>query len=176
MKPYELLEKQPAVFKNLTGVALGEFIELHHSLVPLWADDEHKRLSRSDRQRAIGGGHPYTLELKDQLLMTLFWVHLRLTTAGLSCLFGVDKATVSRNTRRIWQILSQSGQSALAWPSPPRRGHSKNLNQACRDHPDLLAMIQLLEQANLSSSASNPAASSASKPIDFRYIYRLSSS
>lgn len=174
MKPYELLKAKPSAFKSLTGVSVSEFDRLYHHLAPLWTDGEHERLNRTNRQRAIGAGHPYTLEFKDQLLMTLFWLHLHLSTTALSFLFGVDKATVSRNTRRTWQILPQLGELILDWSEPPKRGHSKNLEQACRDCPDLLAVVQLIEQYNLSSSAPNqqPALSST-KQIDRWLIYGL---
>ncbi len=136
MRPYELLKQSAPTFKNLTGVGVDEFDKLYHNLIPPWTSGEHERLSHPNRQRAIGGGHPYTLELEDQLLMTLLWLHLHLNTAALSCLFGVDKATVSRNTSRVWQILAQLNLT-LDWPEPPKRGHGKSLEQSCRDYPDL---------------------------------------
>lgn len=153
MRPYEVLKKSPAAFENLTGIGLGEFAELYRELVPLWTDGEHERLSRANRRRAIGGGHPYTLTLEDQLLMTLLWLRLRLNTIALSFLFGVDKATVSRNTRRMWRILPQLNEPTPAWPQPPERGHSKNLGRACRDYPDLLTLVQIIEQSNAFAAA-----------------------
>jgi len=101
-------------------------------------------LSRPNRKRAIGGGHPYSLEREDQLLMTLLWLHLHLNTAALGALFGVDKANVSRNIRWVWQILPQLN-LPLNWPEPPRRGHGKNLEQAGQAYPDLLALIEGIE-------------------------------
>jgi len=101
-------------------------------------------LSRPNRKRAIGGGHPYSLEREDQLLMTLLWLHLRLNTAVLSFLFGVDQATVSRNIRRLWQMLPRLN-LPLDWPEPPKRGHGKNLEQAGRDYPDLLVLVEGIE-------------------------------
>jgi hypothetical protein len=77
----------------------------------------------------VGGGHPYSLELEDQLLMTLLRLHLHLNTTALSALFGLDKANVSRNTRQVWQILPKLN-LPLDWPEPPRRGRGKNLKQA----------------------------------------------
>jgi hypothetical protein len=171
---YELLKQRPAAFESLTGIGVSEFDKLYHHLVPMWTDGEHERLNRANRRRAIGGGHPYSLELADQLLMSLLWLHLRLNTIALSFLFGVDKATVSRNTRRMWQILPHLNEPTLAWPKPPKRGHSKNLGQACRDYPDLLAIVQLSEQSDTSASAPNqqPVLTS-SKQIDRRLIYGI---
>jgi hypothetical protein len=140
----EVVRKKPHAFKNLTGISLNELDQLYQKLVPLWTESEGERLNRPNRKRAVGGGHPYTLELEDKLLMTLLWLHLRLNTAALSFLFGVDKATVSRYTRRVWQILPQLN-LPLDWPEPPKRGHGKNLEQAGRDYPDLLALVEGIE-------------------------------
>jgi hypothetical protein len=144
MRSCEWLKKRPPVFKNLTGIGVDEFDQLYHELVPRWSAGERQRLSRPNRRRAIGGGHPYTLELEDQLLMTLLWLHLHLNTAALSALFGVDKANISRNIRRVWQILPQLN-LPLDWPEPPKRGRGKNLEQAYRDYPDLLALVEGIE-------------------------------
>jgi hypothetical protein len=144
MSPYELLKKRPPAFKNLTGIGVTEFDQLYYELVPRWSAGERQRLSRPNRKRAIGGGHPYSLELEDQLLMALLWLHLHLNTVALSALFGVDKANVSRNIRRVWPILPQLN-LPLDWPEPPKRGHGKNLEQAGRDYPDLLALVKGIE-------------------------------
>ena len=144
MKPCELLKKSESAFKNLTGIEVAEFEQLYQKLVPLWTESERERLSHPNRKRAVGGGHPYTLKLEDQLLMTLLWLHLHLNTAALSFLFGVDKATVSRNTRRVWQLLRQLN-LPLDWPEPPRRRRGKNLEQAGREYPELLVLIEGIE-------------------------------
>ena len=140
----EVVRKKPHAFKNLTGISLNEFDLLYQKLVPLWTESEGARLNRPNRKRAVGGGHPYNLELEDQLLMTLLWLHLRLNTAALGFLFGVDKATVSRNTRRVWQLLPRLN-LPLNWPEPPKRGRGKSLEQAYRDYPDLLALVEGFE-------------------------------
>jgi DDE superfamily endonuclease len=173
MRPYELLNKRPPAFKNLTGVGAGEFDKLYQNLILFWRDGERERLSRPNRQRAIGGGHPYTLELEDQLLMTLLWLHLHLNTTALGLMFGVDKATVSRNTRRVWQILPQLN-LPLDWPEPSKRGYGKNLEQACRDYPDLLALVEVIDKVNPSPSTPNPQHShSSGKQLKRWLIYGL---
>ena len=65
---------------------------------PLWVESEYKRLNRPDRQRALGGGCKPTFGLQGQLLVTLVWLRLYLTTETLGFLFGIDKSTVSRCT------------------------------------------------------------------------------
>ncbi|MBN1994106.1 MAG: hypothetical protein JW953_15520 [Anaerolineae bacterium] len=40
--------------------------------------------------------------------MTLLWLHLWLNTEALGFFFGVDKSTISRNTRRI-RVIGRDG-------------------------------------------------------------------
>lgn len=147
MITYEKLKKKPRAFKSIIGVTVAEFEELYRKFVPLWSESEKKRLDRPDRQRAIGGGNSYTLALRERLLMTLTWLRLYLSTEALGFFFDVDKATASRNTRRILPVLRQLGDATLGWPEPPKRGEGKSIEQALHDYPDLLAIIDATEQA-----------------------------
>jgi len=99
MLRYETLRRRPGAVKALTGLSDGEFEALYERFVPAWEEAERERLSRPDRRRAIGAGHPYQQGPATRVLMTTMWVRLYLTTATLGALFGVDKATVSRNGR-----------------------------------------------------------------------------
>jgi len=142
----EKLEKKPRVFKSITGITLAEFEELYQKFAPKWDRAEQKRLNHPNRQRAIGAGHPYTLALNEMLLLTLVWLRLYLSLEALSFLFGIDKATASRNTRRVLSVLRQLGDATLGWPNPPKRGEGKSLEQVLQDYPDLLAIIDATEQ------------------------------
>jgi hypothetical protein len=134
---YQELIRKPQVFKNLTGLSVSEFDDLLQKVAPVWQQREYERLSRPGRQRAIGGGGEYKLELQERLLMTLLWLHLCLTTEALGCLFRVDKSTVSRNTRNVLSALRQVDEAPPEWTEPPRRGHGKSLDQVLKEYPDL---------------------------------------
>lgn len=136
-----LLKKQPRLFKNLTGLSVSEFDKLQRDAAPVWAEWELNRLSRPGRQRTIGGGRKYSLDFKEQLLMTLFWLHLSLNTEALGFFFGVDKSTASRNTRRVLAILVQLSDDTSGWLEPLKRGQGKNIKQALQDYPDLLDIV-----------------------------------
>ncbi|MDY7077575.1 MAG: transposase family protein [Chloroflexota bacterium] len=126
MITYKKLKKKPHAFKSIVGVTIVEFDGLHRKFVSLWIESENKRLDRPDRQRAIGSGHPYALALRERLLMTLVWLRLYLSTEALGFFFDVDKATASRNTRRVLPVLRQLGDATLGWPEPPKRGEGKS--------------------------------------------------
>ena len=152
MITYKKLKKKPRAFKSIVGATSVEFDGLHRKFVPLWIESEKKRLDRPDRQRAVGGGHPYALALRERLLMTLVWLRLYLSTEALGFFFDVDKATASRNTRRVLPVLRQLGDATLGWPEPPKRGEGKSIAQALHDYPDLLAIVDATEQAVQRSS------------------------
>jgi len=142
---YEEIIKRPSSFRNLTGISVTEFSELYQRFAPLWAQSEQQRLQRDQRQRAVGAGRKYELELRSQLVLTLVWLHLYLSTETLGILFGVDKATVSRNTRRVLGVLRQLGQDTLWWHEPPGKYEGKSLAQAVAEHPDLMAVLDVME-------------------------------
>lgn len=147
MITYKKLKRKPLAFRSLTGMSISEFDALYRKLIPVWARSERERLSRPDRKRAVGGGHPYRLRLKERLLMTAVWLRLYLSTEALGFFFDVDKSTASRNTRRLLPCLRLLGDETLGWPEPPKRGEGKSIEQALRDYPDLLAIIDATEQA-----------------------------
>lgn len=156
MITYTTLKTKSGGFKNLTGVSVSRFDKLLEEIAPVWAECERKRLSRPDRQRAIGGGRSYSIDLQEQLLMTLVWLRLSLTVEALGFFFGVDKSTANRNTRRLFAALEQLGETTLDWPKPPKRGQTKNVEQALRAYPDLLAFVNRVEQTNQSRGDPEP--------------------
>lgn len=145
MITYERLSKKAVAFKSMTGLTVQEFDLLHHDLIAANEAAETRRLSRPDRQRAIGAGRKYALFFRDRLLMTV--IHLRLypSSEALGFLFSVDKSTVSRNVRRIIPLLEGLGRATLGWP---RRGARRpaSLEEIMSQCPDLLAIVDATEQ------------------------------
>ena len=146
MITYENLSRYPQIFKNLTGVTVAEFDELLAKVTPVWLEKEYTRLNRADRQRAIGGGGHYKLELRERLVLTLVWLRLYLNTLALGYFFGISASTVSRNTRNVLAALRQVGEATLGWPEPPRHGAGKSIEQALQEYPELWALIDATEQ------------------------------
>lgn len=144
MITYENLSHKAPIFKGFTGVTVTEFEELLEKVTPIWVEQDRQRLERPDRQRAIGGGRKPAFTIRDQLLITLVWLRLYLTTEALGFLFGIDKATVSRYTRKMLPALREVGEATLGWPEPPKRG--KSLQQVREEHPDLFAFVDATEQ------------------------------
>jgi hypothetical protein len=49
----------------------------------------YQQLSRPNRKRAIGAGHPFDLPEPDQILLTIVWLRRHPTREVLGYLFGV---------------------------------------------------------------------------------------
>ena len=143
---FERLRAKPTIFKTFTGVSVSEFETLLSQSTPLWVEREQQRLTRPNRQRALGGGCKPKFGLRDQVLVTLVWLRLYLTTETLGFLFGIDKATVSRYTRAMLPVLRQVGEGTLGWLEAPKRGQGKDLAEARATYPDLFAILDATEQ------------------------------
>jgi hypothetical protein len=141
---YSNLKKKPQIFKSITGFSKAEFDDLYNKFGSLWAKAERMRLSRPNRQRAVGGGRPYTLALREILLMSLIWLNLNLNVEALGFFFGVDKGTASRNTRRVLAVLRQIEGTAFSWPEPPKHREGKSVEQALHDNPELHVIINAM--------------------------------
>ncbi len=139
MITYTLLARQPHVFKALAGLSPAEFDALQQQIAAQWPPEK-----QGPRQIA---------SLQKQLLMTALWRYLSLNTPALGCLFGVDKSTASRYTRRMQAILNQLPQPPACWPPPPARGQGQGIEQALQEHPPLQAIV-----ASQKAAAPPPAA------------------
>ncbi|MBI4945039.1 MAG: transposase family protein [Bacteroidetes bacterium] len=101
------LKQSPDVFRRLTGVTVEKFYEIYHQLTPLYEAYEKKRLSRSDRQRAVGGGNKFKLELEDRLLMLLMYYRLYVTHVLLGFIFDINDSNVGRNINPLQPLLAK---------------------------------------------------------------------
>lgn len=101
------LKQRPDVFRKLTGVSVEKFSNIYHQLIPLYKADEFQRLNCGNRQRAIGGGNKFKLELEDRLLMLLMYYRLYVTHVFLGFIFGIDDSNVGRNINPLQPMLAQ---------------------------------------------------------------------
>ena len=74
---YERLQRFPAVFKSMTSLRVAHFDDLLADVRPRLLAAEQTRLSRPTRKRAIGAGHPFDLDPRNQLLLTNVVIHTR---------------------------------------------------------------------------------------------------
>src|SRR5215204_7129482 len=105
MMKYLYLSEYSNVFRAMTGLHLHEFDELARDVQPDYAEAERARLSRAGRQRDIGAGHPFALNDRDQILLTVVWLRVYPTQEVLGYLFGVSDSAARSAVERVLPIL-----------------------------------------------------------------------
>jgi len=101
MLGYARLSRSPSVFRSFTGLDVSEFDSVYAEVERAHSSIEEERLSRSDRQRKIGAGHPFKLPLRDRLLMLLVYYRLYVTSTLLGFLFDLGQTNVLKDIRMI---------------------------------------------------------------------------
>lgn len=142
---YARLVRFPKVFRSMTGLSVTEFDQLVEDVLPRHARAEQKRLSRANRQRAIGAGHPFNLSVVDQLLLSVIWLRLYPTHEVLGYLFGVSDSTARRGIGRLLPLLEKSGRDTMRLPDPGKKQH-RTLDALLQDLPELMVIIDTFEQ------------------------------
>ena len=107
MLSYAVLAKKPSVFRNFSGIELTEFDALNLKLNEKYPDFEQKRLSRGDRKRKIGAGHPFKLSLADRFLMLLMYSRLYVSSTLLAYLFDLTQSNVLKDIRKLEPLVCE---------------------------------------------------------------------
>ena len=95
--------------KRLTGLDKDQFDNLCTQVSPLWQQAEAKRLSRSNRKRALGAGRRYFLSsIEEKVLCLLVWLKLYPSYWFLGFMFGLDASNAMRLCRRIKPLVKQA--------------------------------------------------------------------
>ncbi len=142
---YNRLSRQPAVFRALTGLSRRQFDALFQDVAPRLAAAEQARLSRPGRQRAIGGGHPFALPPRDQVLLTVVWLRRYPIYEVLGFLFGISQETAVRTVARVLPVLEAAGLDTMRLPDPGK-GHRPHLDALLADTPELAVIVDTFEQ------------------------------
>jgi hypothetical protein len=107
MLNYSILSKKPACFRNFSGLELTEFNTLNLQIEEKYAAYEEKRLTRTDRKRAVGAGHPFKLSLTDRLLILLVYYHMYPSSTLLGYLFDLSQTSVLKTIRKLEPMVSE---------------------------------------------------------------------
>jgi hypothetical protein len=142
---YAHLSTFPPVFRALTGLARAEFDPQVAELLPAFATAQQTTRTRPDRRRAPGAGHPFELDPRDQILLTVVWLRQYPIHEVLGFLFGVSDSTVSRCLARVLPLLEAAGQTAMRLPDPGRKKR-RTFDALLADLPELFVVIDSFEQ------------------------------
>jgi len=104
----------PIKLKRCTGLTPDQFTLLVKRVSPLWDKAERKRLSRPDRKRLIGAGHPYRLQTtEEKVFCLLLWYKLYPALWFLGMMVSLDASNVYRLIQRLRPLLAQAADPSL---------------------------------------------------------------
>jgi len=146
MSMIEKIMRNEKKCKRFFGLSNRQIDALVKRLEPLWSESEKNRLSRINRQRAIGGGRQYAQgALNEMVLACLLYYKLYLTQEFTGALFGVDQSTVSRIISRLSTIIARAADPELENMFQRTESIKKHciknfveLQEACPDLADLM--------------------------------------
>jgi hypothetical protein len=107
MLNHSVLSKNPSHFRNFSGLELQEFDALNSKIDEKYPAYEQKRLARANRKRAVGAGHPFTLSLKDRVLMLLLYYHMYTSSTLLGYLFCLSQTSVLKDIRKLEPLVRE---------------------------------------------------------------------
>ena len=144
MLMYEKLSKKVKSFQKLTGVTVEQFNKIVEQICPYWEKSEHARLSRPNRQRAIGAGRKYHLEtLYDKLLVLFIYFRTYITMEFLGFIFDVDAATICRLINRLQPLMNEASLLSGDKPKHDRQRKRKinNIKDFLEAYPEMEDLI-----------------------------------
>ena len=145
MLRYVALSGHPRVFKSMTGLHVADFDALVADVLPALRGAEQARRSGRPRQRAVGGGHPFELAGRDQILLTVVWLRQYPIQEVLGYLFGVSDSTVSRVIGRVLPLLEQAGRDTMRLPDPGKKKR-RTLDTLLATLPEVVVISDRFEQ------------------------------
>lgn len=149
MITYERLRRHPEAASSLLGMSLAAFDELYEAFESVHLERRNRatvtRRTGAVRVRAVGAGRKATYDLRDRLLMTLFWLRVYTTYAVLGFFYDLDKTNIEDTLKDILASLEQMSNFTFERPQDERpKLHSA---QAVMDaFPDVRLVIDAKEQ------------------------------
>jgi hypothetical protein len=105
---YDRLYRKPLLFKSFTGLSVEEFDDIYNKEITKKYDKyEVQRLStkRKDREREIGAGRYFKLDVKDRFIMLLVYYRLYITYTLAGFLFDLDQSNICRDIQKIEPLI-----------------------------------------------------------------------
>ena len=95
------------LFKSFTGLTVKEFDDIYDKeIAKRYGKHEAQRLSkRKERERSIGAGRHFKLDVKNRFLMLLAYYRLYITYTLAGFLFDLDQSNVCRDIQKIEPLV-----------------------------------------------------------------------
>ena len=149
MITYEKLSKRPQVTKSLIGMSLDEFETFFEEFES--AHEERLRTSQKTRrgqkkrQRSVGAGRKHKYDLRDRLLMTLFWLKAYTTYELLGFFYDLNKTNIEDNLSLILETLERMATFEFERPAAERK-KLRSVEEVMDAFPDVRLVIDAKEQ------------------------------
>ena len=108
MLSYDRLSRKPLLFKPFTGLAVKEFDNIYKKqITKRHGKHEAQRLSakRKERDRSIGAGRHFKLNIKNRFMMLLVYYRLYMTYTLTGFLFDLDQSNICRDIQKIGPLV-----------------------------------------------------------------------
>jgi hypothetical protein len=106
---YDRLSKKPLLFRCFTGLTVEEFDGIYNKEISKrYCKHEAQRLAkRKERERSMGAGRPFKLDVKNRFLMLLVYYRLYITYTLAGFLFDLDQSSICRDIQKIEPLIRQ---------------------------------------------------------------------
>ena len=149
MITYSKLLKKPQVAKSLVGMSLVEFdkfyAEFEKTHEARLQSSTTTRAGKEKRQRATGAGRKHKYDLRDRLLMTLFWLKAYTTYELLGFFYDLNKTNIEDNLNLILDTLTNMTSFNFERPKADRKKLS-SVAEIMDAFPDVRLVIDAKEQ------------------------------
>jgi hypothetical protein len=103
---YDRLSKKPSLFKSFIGLSVKQFDDIYDEIKSKYTKHKIKRLSyRKDRERSIGGGRHFKLDVKNRIIMVLMYYRLYITYTLTGLLFDLDQSNICRDIQKMESLI-----------------------------------------------------------------------
>jgi hypothetical protein len=102
---YDRLSKKPLLFRSFTGLTIEEFDNMYSKIERKYEKHEVQRLSKRKRERRLGAGKHFKLDVKNRFLMLLVYYRLYITYTLTGFLFDLDQSNVCRDIQKIEPLI-----------------------------------------------------------------------
>ena len=149
MVTYEKLSRHPNAAPSLIGMSLSAFSQLYAEFevahIQRTSASRVTRRKHQRRQRAVGAGRRYRYDLRDRLLMTLFWLRCYMTYEVLGYFYDLDKTNIEDNLHDVLATLDTLTTFTFERPSAERVKLSSP-QAVMTTFPDVRLVIDAKEQ------------------------------
>ncbi len=125
MITYQKISKKPQVARSLIGMSLIELDKFYTEFEILHEERRQTRITtgrgQKKRQRALGAGRKYKYDLRDRLLMTLFWLKAYTTYELLGFFYDLNKTNIEDNLKAILATLENMTEFNFERPKENRK-------------------------------------------------------